>query len=95
MNDFMTPPKHVDFRAKKLFGAVGSIIDGAVAYMDLDGGGPTELHTHDHNHLFIVTEGEARIILGDRDVIVHKDEPFLVDAPSPIPFGTISTESPR
>ena len=95
MNDFMTPPKHVDFRAKKLFGAVGSIIDGAVAYMDLDGGGPTELHTHDHNHLFIVTEGEARIILGDRDVIVHKDEAFLVDTPSPIPFGTISTESPR
>lgn len=83
MNDFTTPPKHVNFHAKKLFGAIGSIIDGAVAYMDLDGDGPTELHTHDHNHLFIVTEGEARIILGDRDVIVHKDEAFLVDGTIP------------
>ena len=27
----MTPPKHVNFRAKNLFGAVGNIVDGAVA----------------------------------------------------------------
>jgi hypothetical protein len=31
MSEFMTPPKHVNFRAKKLFGAVGNIVDGAVA----------------------------------------------------------------
>jgi quercetin dioxygenase-like cupin family protein len=65
MSEFMTPPKHVNFRAKKLFGAVGNIVDGAVAYIELNGGGPTELHTHDHNHLFIVTEGEAKILLGE------------------------------
>ena len=74
MNEFMTPPKHVNFRAKKLLGAVGNIVDGAVAYMDLDGGGPTELHTHEHNHLFIVTEGEAKILL---------DEAFLVEGRIP------------
>ena len=28
MNDFTTPPKHVNFHSKKLFGAVGNIIDG-------------------------------------------------------------------
>ena len=61
MQDFMTPPKHVNFRAKKLFGEMGRIVDGSVAYIELNGGGPTELHTHEHNHLFIVTEGEARI----------------------------------
>ena len=90
MNEFMTPPKHVNFRAKKLFGAVGNIVDGAVAYMDLDGGGPTELHTHEHNHLFIVIEGEARIqlgeakiLLGDEEVIIHKDEAFLVEGRIP------------
>ena len=61
MQDFMTPPKHVNFHAKKLFGEMGRIVDGSVAYIELNGGGPTELHTHEHNHLFIVTEGEARI----------------------------------
>ncbi len=51
MSDFMTPPKHVNFRAKKLFGEMGHIVDGSIAYIDLNGGGPTELHTHEHNHL--------------------------------------------
>ncbi len=31
----MTPPKHENFEAKKLFGATGQIIDGAIAYMHL------------------------------------------------------------
>ena len=53
----MTPPKHVNFHAKKLLGEMGRIVDGSVAYIELNGGGPTELHTHEHNHLFIVTEG--------------------------------------
>lgn len=53
----MTPPKHVNIHAKKLFGEMGRIVDGSVAYIELNGGGPTELHTHEHNHLFIVTEG--------------------------------------
>ena len=77
MSDFMTPPKHVNFRAKKLFGEMGHIVDGSIAYIDLNGGGPTELHTHEHNHLFIVTEGEARIQLGDETVT------FLVEGRIP------------
>ena len=44
MQDFMTPPKHVNFHAKKLFGDMGRIVDGSVAYIELNGGGPTELH---------------------------------------------------
>ena len=48
MSDFMTPPKHVNFRTKKLFGEMGHIVDGSIAYIDLNGGGPTELHTHEH-----------------------------------------------
>ena len=75
--------RHVNFRAKKLFGAVGNIVDGAVAYIDLNGGRPTKLHTHEHNHLFIVTEGEARILLGDEELIIHKDEAFLVEGRIP------------
>ena len=83
MSEFITPPKHVNFKAKKLFGEMGRIVDGAVAYMELNGGGPTEQHTHDHNHLFIVTEGEAKVLLGDQEVIIHKDESFLVEGRIP------------
>ena len=81
--EFTTLPNHVNFKAKKLFGNMGEIIDGAIAYVDLNGGGPTELHTHEHNHLFIVTKGEAKIILDGREVIVKKDEAFLVEGKIP------------
>ena len=80
---FMTPPDHVNFEAKKLFGAVGEIIDGSIAYITLKGGGPAERHTHEHNHLFIVVKGEAKALLGDEEVIIHKDEAFLVKGTIP------------
>ncbi len=83
MDKFITPPNHINFKAKKLFNNMGQIIDGAIAYVDLNGGGPTELHTHEHNHLFIVTKGEAKIILGDEVVILKKDEAFLVNGSVP------------
>lgn len=80
---FMTPPNHINFEAKKLFGSMGEIIDGSIAYMSLQGGGPTEQHTHEHNHLFIVTSGEAKIRLSDDEVVVRKDEAFLVNGKIP------------
>ena len=82
-NEFMTPPNHVNFKAKKLFANVGEIIDGAIAYVDVNGVGPVQLHTHEHNHLFIVTKGEAKIILGDEEIIIKKDESFLVEGKIP------------
>lgn len=81
--DFITPPNHVNFLAKKLFGETGEIIDGSIAYLQPNGGGPAELHTHEHNHLFIVTKGEAKILLGDKEIIVKKDESFLLKGSIP------------
>jgi mannose-6-phosphate isomerase-like protein (cupin superfamily) len=83
MKDFITPPKHVNFIAKKLFENVGEIIDGSVAYLSPNGGGPIENHTHEHNHLFIVTQGEAKIILDTESVIVHKNQSYLVKGSIP------------
>ena len=80
---FMTPPNHVNFEAKKLFGELGQILDGSIAYMDLKGGGPTQKHTHEHNHLFIVVKGEAKILLGDEEVILRQGESFLVEGTIP------------
>ncbi len=83
MDGFMTPPKHVDFQAKQLFGACGEIMDGSIAYIDLNGGGPTEQHTHAHDHLFIVVQGTAKILYGDEIVLVQKNESFLVKGSVP------------
>ena len=83
MDNFVTPPKHINFKAKKLFGETGKIIEGSIAYIYLNGGGPTKPHTHEHNHLFIVTKGEAIIKLADKEVIVKKDEAFLVEGKIP------------
>lgn len=79
MQDFITPPNHINFLAKNLFSEMGQIINGAIAYVDLNGGGPTTKHSHEHNHLFIVTEGEARVEFEDETVIIHKNEAYLVE----------------
>ncbi len=81
--EFFTPPKHVGFKAKKLFENGGQIADVAIAYMEPNGGGPTQLHTHPHDHLFIVVQGEAKILLDEKIVTIKKDESFLVDGSVP------------
>ncbi len=83
MNDFITPPDHINFQAKKLFENCGEIVDGSIAYINAEGGGPTEKHTHKHNHLFIVVQGEAKILLDQETVIVKKNESFLVNGMIP------------
>ena len=83
MTNFITPPNHINFLAKKLFAGMGEIIDGSIAYLEKDGGGPTELHTHAHNHLFIVVKGEAKILLNNEPVIVRENESYLVEGSIP------------
>ena len=51
--------------------------------MELNGEGPIELHTHGHDHLFIVTDGEAKVLLEEKEVVIHKDEAFLVKGTIP------------
>lgn len=80
---FITPPNHINFEAKKLFDSMGEIIDGSIAYLSPNGGGPIEKHMHSHDHLFIVTKGEAKIILDNEEIIVKKDELFLVKGEIP------------
>ena len=80
---FTVPPKHVNIEAKKLFGSVGTTIDGSIAYIRMKGGGPTEQHTHAHDHQFIVVKGEARVLLGEEEVIVPQDEAYLVKGTIP------------
>jgi len=83
MDDFITPPNHINFLAKKLFAGMGEIIDGSIAYLEKDGGGPSELHTHEHNHLFIVVTGEAKIVMGDETIVVKENESYLVEGSIP------------
>lgn len=77
-NGFTTPPDHLHFRAKKLFGPAGEIAGGAIAYLQPGGGGPVQPHTHSHDHLFIVVSGEAKILLGEEVKTIRADEAFIV-----------------
>lgn len=79
MEDFKTPPDHVAFLAKKIFGDCGRIIDGSIAYVEPGGGGPEHPHTHEHSHLFIVMVGEAVIRTPDQDILLKANESYLVD----------------
>lgn len=83
MAEFFTPPDHIHFLAKHLFGSVGEVIDGSIAYLEKNGGGPTEQHTHEHNHLFIVVQGEARIYLADEQIILKENDSYIVDGHIP------------
>jgi mannose-6-phosphate isomerase-like protein (cupin superfamily) len=83
MTEFIIPQKHIGFKAKKLTAELGEIKDCSIAYIQPNGGGPIELHTHSHNHFFIVTQGEAKILLGEKSVIIKKDESCLVDGNIP------------
>lgn len=82
MEEFFTPPNHVNFYAKKLFGE-GRIKDISIARIEESGGGPVQNHTHSHDHFFIVTEGEAKILLDGEEKILKKNESFLVDGEIP------------
>ena len=82
-NGFITPPGHKDFLAKKLFNEMGAIQWGALAYIEKGGGGPEGNHTHKENHIFIVVEGEVKIITGEETHVVGKDEMFFVNGMTP------------
>lgn len=79
MGDFITPPNHDKFLAKVLFNENNKIKWGAIAYIEKNGGGPSGNHTHKDNHIFIVTQGEARVVMGDKTMIIKKDESCFVD----------------
>ncbi len=79
MKDFQPIPNHINFLAKQLFNHIeGEIQDGAIAYLEKQGGGPIEKHTHPHNHLFIVIDGEAVIMLDQEKIVLKKNESYLV-----------------
>ena len=80
---FITPPAHTGFLAKELFGAVGEIKNGSVAYLEPGGGGPLEQHTHAHDHLFIVIKGRAKVLLEHEEKDIFENEAYLVKGSIP------------
>ena len=66
-----------------LFRSSGKIKWGAIAYIEKGGGGPQGNHTHSDNHIFIVTDGEVKVVMGDKEFIVRKNESFFVDGMIP------------
>ncbi len=64
-----TPPNHKNFKAKLLAKDIDeSIVDCAIAYIEPNGGGPSPCHTHSHDHLFTVIEGNIQIKIEDKKI---------------------------
>ncbi len=83
MNDFITPPDHTGFLARRICGiAAGGIRDIAIALIEPGGGGPEPAHTHAHDHLFIVNQGEVTIFMDGTAHILKADEALLVPGKS-------------
>lgn len=93
LSDFFTPPNHINFLAKKLFENCGEIINGSIAYLEPNGGGPTELHTHEHDHLFIVVKGEAKVLFENNIHIIAENDSFIVECNKPHSIWNNSTET--
>ena len=74
MKDFNPVPDHVDFDAKRLFENAGALQDGSIIYAKPNGGGPTKDIPHNHNHLFIVIKGEAKVIVEGKESIIPENE---------------------
>lgn len=83
MQEFITPPGHSGFLAKKLFEKGGQIQWGAVAHIEPQGGGPAGGHTHPEDHLFLVIQGTATVCLGEEKVQVGENQAFFVDGSIP------------
>lgn len=92
-SDFKIPPNHVNFLTKKLFENCGEIVNGSIAYLEPNGGGPLELHTHQDNHLFIVVKGEAKVLFKDSTHIIPENESFIVEGRLPHSVWNNSTET--
>ena len=79
INEFITPPNHFGFKAKKITGKIkGKITNCSIAYIEPQGGGPKPSHTHLHAHFFIVIEGTATIKMNEKKIKLDINESILV-----------------
>ena len=71
MNNLITPKNHKAFKALVLSSQIDDeIIDCAIAFIEVGGGGPSPDHIHLHDHLFTVISGEVEVrIDGEKNVL--------------------------
>lgn len=93
-NEFFTPPDHINFRAKKLCGNIGEMVDCAVAFMDKGSEGPVTPHSHELGHFFIVTKGEAYVdIEGERHILRENESIYVKSCALHKTGNNINTET--
>ena len=92
LKDFITPADHKDFLAKRLFGPCGEILDGSIAYIAPGGGGPSQMHIHQHDHLFIVVSGQITILQGTKQIELGANEALRVTGEVPHAMWNLSDQ---
>lgn len=78
--DKICPPDHIGFLAQRILGKEGNgvVTDISIAEIETGGGGPQTPHTHTHDHLFIVDEGQVAIRFKDEEVLLNAGEHYRV-----------------
>jgi mannose-6-phosphate isomerase-like protein (cupin superfamily) len=78
------PPGHLKFAAKwlaqKETGAPVNVFWGDVGH---EGGGPEPRHTHPHDHIFIIVEGEAKVVIGDEEHLLGSQQAIHITGTIP------------
>ena len=80
MTEFLPLADHRDFFYQLVGENLGEIVNIMTARIEPEGGGPLGGgHTHPHHHLFLVTEGQVRLKIGQEEKFAAKDESLQVD----------------
>lgn len=91
---FITPSEHVNFLAKNLFGACGQIVNGAIAYLAPDGGGPVTPHTHATTTCSSSRREKPKCCWTDKSESSAKTKRSSSKAVFPTPYGTTHRQKP-
>ena len=83
MKDFVAPPYNLLLLTKDLFGICRERVVCSITFHEATGGGPPNQHTHEHSHVFIIIEGQTKVLMDSAEKIVNPNESILVDGGIP------------
>jgi len=80
---FKPVPNHKGFIAKLIPSPFEASTDVRLAEIAVEGGGPIEETTHEHDHIFIVLEGQITVDIAGAKYLVEEEHSIYVEGQIP------------